>query len=178
MSKINYKNLQSLDIVCCGGKGLIAGVIRLATGNRLFDKRVSTHTGMVFDVHGQKMIAEATPKGLKLNSLEEYYKSSRRFIVGVFRSESVPLDMKICAEKAVAVDLRKTIEYDYTGDLSFVIKRVGHDEDKVFCSEYVQQIYSKYLRYAFQRSRNGLSSPQDIYDDCKRNFTLVEWENK
>ena len=178
MSKINYGNLQPLDIVCCGGKGLIAGVIRLATGNRLFDKSVSTHTGMVFDVRGQKMIAEATPKGLKLNSLEEYYKTDRRFIVGVFRSENVPLDMRICAEDAVAVDLRRTIDYDYTGDISFVIEKVKEAKDKVFCSEYVQQIYRKYLRYPFQISRNGLSSPQDIYDDCKRNFTLVEWENK
>jgi hypothetical protein len=178
--KIKYENLQSCDIVVCGGHGLVAGVIRSATGHKPFDTSISTHTGIIIDLHGQKMIGEATAKGgLKLNSLEEYLNNRKRFILGIYRKKDLPFDMQYCMERDIAVDLRKTKGYDWAGDLSFVLNRVKQNPDKYFCSEYVAVKYQKFGIYRFTTSKNGLSSPQDINFDCKtftQFFDLVDWK--
>jgi hypothetical protein len=176
--KIKYENLSSCDIVVCGGHGLVAGVIRWATDHKMFDPQVSTHTGIIVDLHGQKMIAEATPKGLKLNSLEDYLGNRKRFIMGIYRKKNLSFDMQDCMEKSIAVDLRKTYAYDWTGDLSFVFNRVKDNPNKYFCSEYVAIKYEKFGNYKFRTSSNGLSSPEAINTDCRNKvfFDLVDWK--
>ena len=177
--KIKYKNLQSGDVVCCGGHGIIAGVIRWATDHRMFDPSVSTHTGIIIDLNGQKMIAEATPRGLKLNSLEEYIGNRKRFILGIYRKKGFGVEVGIAMDKDISLDLRRTIDYDYKGDVSFLITKLGNDPDKVFCSEYVALKYIHFVKWMFKTSKNNLSSPQDIYIDCRKEpFYEVDWSER
>lgn len=145
--KINYGALKTGDIVSCGGVGPFAYAIRLFTKGLKYRrdiKTVSTHTGMIIDLVGQKFIAEMNASGLQINSLEIYRKNRRKFIIGISRSSELTDICRIGIEKKISLDYRKGIEYDWSGDLAFITKLVKENPKKRFCSEYAAYILKIY----------------------------------
>jgi len=163
--KIKYENLKSGDIVFCGGNSLLAGIIRFVTAGSFRKKKdVATHCGVVVDLYGQKLIAEMMPEGLELNSLEDYNHGGKRFIVGVGR-KYLTSSTENAMMKQVALDLRKGIEYDFSGVVGFILA-TPNLEEKFYCSEYVKRLYKKCGTKLSEASVDRVS-PQDIFNGFK-----------
>ena len=144
---INYSSLKTGDIVCCGGVGLFAYAIRLVTAGlwkRHSIKDVAVHVGILVRLSGQIFIAEMLGSGLAIRSLEEYRKNKRSFIISIGRSSELTDENRSVIEQKIAHDFRKGIEYDWSGDLAFLLKKVEDDPKKNFCSEYAAIIMRDY----------------------------------
>ena len=151
--KINYDKLRVGDMVVCGGRGPTAMIIKAATVGRkaVFDKKVSCHTGMVVKWGGQFFIAEMLASGLCISPFSRYEKAKdRRFILDIKRSPVYSSPAKRKALQArVALDYRHSIEYDWKGDINFVIKRVKNSKGRYYCSEH----------YQYQTKKDGVPYP-------------------
>lgn len=179
--KLNYSELKDFDIVLTGGRSLFAGLIRLFTIGKASNLDGVTHAGLVVDFEGQKLIAELKPDGLELNSLESYNKGGRGpFIVDVLRVPEVEADFSATkqAKQQIATDLRRGIEYDWAGDVAFVLKRVKQSKEKFFCSEYASFILRKFFGVKIRGQGTGEDSavsPADIARYSVGKFNPVKW---
>lgn len=149
--KFNYEALRSCDMVVCAGRSPFAGITRLVTAgvSKFLDHSVAVHTGIVFELEGQKLIAEMQPKGLKLNSLERYAKiDKRRWVIGIRRNYAFDAEERRTeVQRRIALDLRRTLEYDYKGLLEFVSKRIKDNKKRAYCSEYYYQLTKDIVKY-------------------------------
>ena len=145
----DYEKLLPLDIVHCAGRSPLAFVTRIVTAG-FKNKRnygISVHTGILVDFHGQLLVSEMQAKGLEINSLERYSKvGGRRWVINITRPPINELD-RIIIQKEIAIDRRRTIEYDYKGLLEFVFKKVKDNKNKNYCSEYVHKLTEDYIEY-------------------------------
>jgi hypothetical protein len=147
---MKYQKLRTGDMVVVGGRGLFAAITRKVTSGKMWDRSVSTHTGIIVGWAGQKLIAEMTPKGLELTPPTRYG-GLRRKLIGIRRH---PVYNKVGKRRAllarIARDYRKTIEYDFKGLFEFV--GVCEDNPKRFyCSEYVY----------YQTAMDGVEYPEE-----------------
>ena len=181
---IDYSALQACDIVLCGGAGLFGAAIRFFTGGRFFKSATNplgvTHAGLIVQWEGQAFIAEMKPGGLEINSLEEYNRADRRhFIAGVFRARGLTAKQQEQISRGVAVDRRKTIEYDWKGDANFVFKAIPGSPAKYFCSEYVADVFAKVANIVIKGTGKtaGASgvSPADIQRWALVHCDEVSW---
>ena len=135
--KIKYESLRSGDIVFTGGHSPLAAAIRFVThGSVRGASSTPTHVGIIIDFHDQKLLAEMQADGLRISSLEEYLESRRKFIVAIGRIHSMTKSRSISVCRMIALDRRKTIEYDFAGIASFV-SGIEDSDKKYYCSEYV-----------------------------------------
>jgi len=159
MKPIKYENLRAGDLVFTGGKSLFARVIRRITGKGGSPRTVATHVGIIVDFHGQKLIAEMLSQGLSISSLEEYRKNDRRFIISVKRVMLSP-EREEKLNRQIALDRRRTIEYDWKGILSFMLHNPNNPE-KYYCSEYVWEILLK-VGINLPKNNDGTISPEGL----------------
>lgn len=143
---IDYTALRPMDIVFCGAHSLFAAAIRAVTGGarELFDHGFPNHAGIVVDFHGQFLIAEMLGSGLVVNSLEDYTKGKLKpYIISVARHPAFTDASREEAQRRIALDRRKTLEYDWGGDLAF-IGAGKNDPNKAYCSEYAAVMLKEY----------------------------------
>ena len=181
--KINYPVLKTGDIVVCGGRGLLAYIIRWSTTrfkNRR-NKNISCHTAMVIDFHGQKLIVEmlGTDGGIiRLNSLERYLNHNSRHILDIKRFYTMDDVDRQMIEEEVARDIRKGIEYDYRGCLEFAFKNIDDKEEDYYCSEYVLKLLKGCEKF-FTKAQMSLFkikiSPEDI-NQLGNLFPVKNWK--
>ena len=127
--KYPYADLCAGDVVCCDTRSFFSGLTRTFTGGGLrhfFDHNVSTHTGILFEVGGQLLIAEMNGRSnrLEVNTLERYNKWDLRVICirrPIVRDEEAYQDS---VQKEIGLLVRRGIEYDYKGLIEFVTARV------------------------------------------------------
>jgi len=167
-TEINYSVLKTGDVVICGGVGPIGYFVRMFTAGfkKRHDSKVSTHTAIVVEFHGQKLIAEmkGTTGKIELSSLEEYLINRRRFIIDIRRFLNMEdHDRQMIAEQ-IAYDLRKGLEYDYKGLAEFIFKKAEDDKNKNYCSEYFyaltdacDKFYTEAQRTKFNRKISPLN---------------------
>lgn len=187
-TEINYSALKTGDIVDCGGKSPLAYVIRWVTAgrNHRFDPNIASHTGMVVDFSGQKLMIEMKgTRGIQLVSLEKYCENNRRFIIDVRRSKDMNDSHRRWLEKQVAYCLRKNLDYDFSGLLSFVMSKVEDNPKKYYCSEFVYELLKRAGQLDMNRvffSRNEEErfdknvSPYDLQQ--VKSFISIPWEIK
>ena len=179
---INYKNLESMDVVFTGEKSIYAAFNRKATAGRkaMFDKSVPTHCGLLIDFKGQKLMLELTgwkrrgyKSGVNICSLHEY--SGKRFIIDILRSKvfADPLVLD-AASKRVALDIRYTLEYDYKGVIGSVLRSVKEDPKKFYCSEYVYAVL-KESGVSFPIKFSKHVWPCELYTWLLGNSRRVAW---
>lgn len=157
---IRYENLRTGDVVSCTGRGLFAAVTRAVTDGEI------VHTGIILDVHGQKLLAEMQAGGLELNSLEKLGTKKKRNIKAIHRYSRILIDDRYELEAKIARDLRKTIEYDFKGLFEFVIPKIRNAKKKFYCSEYVFSTLKPYLGlYPLDFVKKV--SPNDLYNYVK-----------
>jgi len=153
MKKIlfNYDNLRTMDMVVCAGRSPFAMITRIITGGwkGIRNHDIAVHTGMIYDLDGQKLIAEMQPRGLELNSLERYNRiGKRRWVISIRRSEAYNNEgSRYTAQKRMALDLRRQLQYDYAGLFEFVSERIEDDKDRCYCSEYYYQLSKDCVGY-------------------------------
>ena len=162
--KFNYPILRSCDMVVCAGKSPFATVTRIVTSGwkHFFDRKIAVHTGIIFELEGQKLIAEMQPKGLELNSMERYAKpGGRRWVIAIRRNPAFDSDYsRTTVQETIALDLRRTLEYDYKGLLEFVSKRIKDNKKRAYCSEYYYQLTKDFVGYP--ESFDTKVSPYDL----------------
>jgi hypothetical protein len=178
--KIDYSKLQPLDIVFCGGTDLFAAVIRAVTCGlvKTLDRSIPTHCGIVMDMEGQKFIGEMMPDGFKLNSLESYNKGiNKPYIIGVHRFDHWCPRLASSAREWLAVCLRRTIGYDWMGDVHFLFPSVSNTKKEYFCSELVAEVYKRYSGFRFADDSASVS-PASMYNCVKSKsmFKKIEIE--
>lgn len=167
---IDYEKLRSGDLVLCGGRGFVSSVIRFVTGGSN-DKNIATHVGIIIDVWGQKLIAEMKAGGLEINSLNEYVGKRRRFIIGIRRVEELSKKQREYIQRRIAWNFRKGLEYDWSGDVSFIFSQIQENPNRFYCSEYVAYL----LKLAgFKISQDTQVSPNDFQTNRIVNSVLVE----
>lgn len=177
--KINYDALQAGDMVHCAGRSPFAMITRIVTSgwkNRL-NHDISVHTGIIIDVYGQKLLAEMQAGGLEINSLERYTKvGGRRWVIDITRDEEIFNidDNKLKVQKEIALDRRRTIEYDYKGLLEFVFKKVNDDGSKNYCSEYVYFL-TRIIGSDYPDNFKTKVSPKDLQEFCSKNHKSINW---
>lgn len=135
--KINYSNLKAGDVVVCGADTIVGSIIRFFTRRDTGKYKVSTHTAIVVDFWGQKLIAEMWASGLRISSLEKYNSGNKNYIISIKRAKDLTDENRVKLQKEISKDLRKRLAYDWLGDLSFIFKNIKEDKNKFFCSEYV-----------------------------------------
>ena len=143
--KYNYDVLRVGDIMICGGRGFGSYVVKSNTAGWFarHKKNVSSHSAIVIDFHGRKMIAESKGgEGLVLSSLRDYDgRDRKRFCLG-FRRPPLTIAQRKELQQNIAVDLDKKMEYDTRGAMSFnpLLSRLGFKQNKKkpYCSEYVR----------------------------------------
>lgn len=176
---ILYEYLKSGDLVFTGGRSLLSALIKLFTRKDKSNwENVATHVGLIIDFHGQKLIAEMLKDGLTISSLEEYRKNKRRFIIGIGRVIGLKWADVDRIEREIALDRRKSIEYDYLGILSFLTNNPDCPE-KFYCSEYVADIYRRIGKPFIVKDERGLYSPESLYQLFSSNsttHTLIKYE--
>ena len=181
---VEYRALKPLDVVLTGGNSWFAGITKIVTGGllKLGKRDFATHAGIVFDVHGQKFIAEMKGPGkraLEINSIEEYVGKKNTWIVDIKRYKGViTTDQEEAALKAIARDVRKGIDYDPIGGLAeFVFEKIKDDPKKKICSEYVYEILRFFVGIRFPERYKKRVHPRDLQVDD--NFKSVDgWEKK
>ena len=165
--EIDYSLLKSGDVVIVSGNDPFSSIIKIFTSSPgESDYEAATHVGIVIDVWDQKLIAEMLTSGLQFTSFEDYLKRKNTWIIGVGRVDDITEAERALVCKAVSYDRRKTISYDWSGDLAFV--GLGkNDKDKSFCSEYVQGLFLKWWGILIPSRKPGLCSPEDIHEFFK-----------
>jgi len=163
--RFSYEKLRSMDMVCCAGRSPFALVTRLVTAGwkHKLNHEISVHTGIIFPVEGQFLVAEMQAKGLQLNSLERYSKvGGRRWVISIRRNVAFDSVVTRCdVQRQIALDLRHQLEYDPKGLLEFVFERVEDDKERLYCSEYVYQI-SKSAGVKYPAGFRKSVSPYDL----------------
>ena len=179
MMYFNYDKLMAMDMVVCGGGKFLpssCAIRAVSAGWReMFNIKIPVHTGMIVKVNGQILMAEMLANGLALGSLDRYAKfGSSRYVLDVRRHPKYRDGMvRRRAQERIAVDLRRTLGYDWSGILEFVSKRVKDNPKRYYCSEY----------YYYQTKEDGVQYPPNFrekvspYDLSKANgFVPVDWK--
>ncbi len=168
MLKIDYEKLRAGDVVFCGGRGVFSSLIRLVTGGKNRSvKTTATHVGILVDFHGQILMAEMLGNGLSISSLEEYQKNKRRFMLGIYRHCRLNEERVAIIQKRIALDRRKTIEYDWKGILAFL--RGEGSPEKFYCSEYVANVFGcAGLLFASPKHNKENISPEFLHTQMSR----------
>lgn len=140
----DYSKLRAMDRVDCAGRSPFAMTTRIVTAGRkqAFNYSIPVHTGTVVDFHGRLLVAEMTPQGLRLNSLSRYTTEGGRRWALAFRRHAAydNADIRDAAQRRIAHDLQRTLDYDFRGLLEFVSSRVKDHKDRNYCSEYHYEI--------------------------------------
>jgi len=168
---MRYANIKPADIVITGGRGAVANVVRFGTAgvSNMFDKEISTHVGVVIEIHGQLFIAEMKGgKGLQINSFKTYTQARRRWIIDVVRPPEMTEAKREMIQMRIAKDYRYMLEYDTLGALSFALP-VEECSEKEYCSEYVVTLFT-HARIYF-----NLKHPVSPWDLQKLNLPTVNW---
>ena len=178
MLKFNYDNLRTMDMIVCAGKSPFAVLTRIVTvGLRYaFNYGIAVHTGMVFNMDGQKLVAEMQPKGLEINSLEKYNKvGGRRWVINIRRHPVFHSEwLRVSAQQKIALDLRRRLQYDYKGLFEFVSKRIKDNKKRAYCSEYYYQLTKEHITYP--NDYDVKVSPHDL-QVCSGFYTVADWRN-
>jgi hypothetical protein len=145
---LDYSVIRPMDIVFSGAHSVFAAAIRVVTGGGVrhaFDHGLPNHVGVVVEFHGQLLVAEMLSDGLEINSLEAYTQGGRKpFIVSIARHPGWTAEKAAEAQKRIAMNRRKTLEYDWGGDLAFI--GLGkNNPNKAYCSEYAAMLLRDYL---------------------------------
>jgi hypothetical protein len=149
--RFNYGVLKALDMVVCGGSSPFAVITRIVTAGwkQFKNSKISVHTGILVDFHGQLLVAEMGSRGLGINSLERYNTlGARRYIIA-FRRNLIYNDAntKKAVQERIAHDVRHTLDYDFKGLIEHVTSRVADNPNRAYCSEYVYQTTKENIKY-------------------------------
>jgi hypothetical protein len=175
--EINYSNLQGGDMVHCAGRSPFAAITRIVTAGfkDITNYNISVHTGIIVDFYGQKLIAEMQPGGLEINSLEKYAKvGDKRWIIDITRNPIFnDVSVRTKLQEQIAIDRRRTIEYDYKGLLEFVFKKTSDDKSKNYCSEYVYYL-TRCLSCKYPREYSIKVSPVNLQFNSP-GWASIDW---
>ncbi len=161
---LNVDDLKTGDVLHCRGKSLLSKIIRWATNSEI------NHTALFIWVWGEPYIIDAQDNGVNLKPFNEWIeKYNYNFII-----QRRP---KAIAEKKIAVKALSKVgltAYDFEGLVikqpielltgSWNKKNGTHEQDRMYCSEYVAWVYG--LEYSYR------TSPKDFLDYCNEN----NWE--
>lgn len=160
--KLNYQSLLTGDMVCCGAFGVFPSITRAVSRGikYVFDRDTAVHTGMAVDWDGQKFILEMGAKGIELNPFTKYIESRLRWIILIRRPIPLTAEQRKKLLDDCVHDYRNSIEYDYKGLVSFVIKRVKENPSRKYCSEYYYSRLKEYM--PFPNDYSVRVSPWDL----------------
>lgn len=174
--KFNYEKLQTMDMIICAGRSPFAVITRLVTSGwkGAFNHGIAVHTGMIFDLDGQKVVAEMQTRGLQINSLERYSRvGGRRWVLSIKRHQAYNnIANRLEAKAKIALDIRRTLKYDYKGLVEFVDKKVKDNPKRAYCSEYYYQVSKDVVSYP--KSFDTMVSPHDL-QVCAGFFSVGNW---
>lgn len=162
-----YEKLAVGDWVCCGGLGLFPAITRAVTGGgirHLWDRKISTHTGIIVGIGEQFLVAEMTAKGITISSLETKYRKATERVM-CFRR---PVVKDRAAYQAAVMNgvgelYRRGLEYDFKGLLEFVLRRVEDSKKRMYCSELVCAFASDRVTVPFPKRYSDYVSPEDLH---------------
>lgn len=159
--------LQVGDWVCCGGLGLFPAITRAVTGGGLRairDRSISTHTGILFAIGKQLLVAEMCAQGIEVNSLEVKYRRWNERVL-CFRRPRVRDEMEYHAavQDGIGELVRRGMEYDYKGLLEFVTRRVKDSRSRMYCSELVYTFSADHMREPFPADYDRCVSPEQLH---------------
>lgn len=161
-----YEQLQPGDWVCCGGDGIFPAITRVVTGGGwkgLRDRSISTHTGLLFGIGRQLLVAEMTAPRIVISSLEVQYRERGRRVICFRRPVvKVPEAYQSAVQESVGELYRRGVEYDYKGLLEFISNRVKDSTRRMYCSEMVYTVAKDYVAEPFPGAYGVKVSPQDL----------------
>ena len=174
-----YDQLRIGDWVCCGGDGFFPAITRVVTGDksksiikRWRDRSVSTHTGLLFGIGRQLLVAEMTAPRIVISSLEVQYRERGRRVICFRRPVVKNVDAyRTAVQEAVGELYRRGEEYDYKGLLEFVSRRVKDSSGRMYCSEMVYTIARDHVSIPFPVAYGVKVSPQDL-NTCEQATTV------
>lgn len=169
------------DIVHCdGGPDAFSAITRIVTGpktknifQRLRDHNISTHTGIIATFAGQRFVVEMRPNGCEPNSIEFYRVPAGqkpREVLAVHRIARMTDADRAVLDAAMALDIRRGIEYAFKDLPRFVFEKVKADKRRMYCSEYVWARVKQFFTYA-PPSFDVIVSPQQLYTFCSDRYT-------
>jgi hypothetical protein len=171
--EFDYSKLKPLDMVVCAGRSPLATITRIVTSGRrnAFNHGISVHTGILVSFHGQLLIAEMQSKGLEINTLQRYNTiGGKRWVISIRRHELLQeAKIKRKVQRQIALDRRRSIEYDYKGLFEFVDFRIKDNPKRNYCSEYVYEL-TRENGVKYPNSFKAMVSPFDL--QC-----CTGWEN-
>jgi len=169
----DYSKLRSGDVFFSNASSIIGAAIRVGekpAWESITDRSMPNHAGQIYDLYGQKVAAEITPNGFRIDSLEIYRKPSNQ-IVSIWRWDGLDVDKY---NQYIATWVRRRQDrgkYDYWGALraSPWIRRVlpwlRDSKRTEFCSENVAETFRTM----------GAVLPL-IWQDCPPNpYELYQW---
>ena len=154
------------DVLHCRGRKTISKLIRWATKSQF------NHTAIFVEIWGQPYIIDAQENGVNVKSFEEWtneYKYSYIVTRAPFTIDEKAFSLKALSKVG-------TTAYDFEGLLikqpielltgKWKKKKARHEEDKMYCSEYVAWCYGLDDSYR--------TSPADFLQYCKdKGFKLI-----
>lgn len=162
-----YADLRTGDWVCCGGDGLLAGMIRFVTAGRwkgVKNRNVSTHTGILIRLGQQLLVAEMTAPRIVISSLEVQYRERGRRIICFRRPIVKDVEAyRTAVQDGVGEMYRRGVEYDFKGLLEFVSKRVKDSGKRMYCSEMVYILSKDHVVEPFAEKLSVKVSPEDLH---------------
>ena len=162
--RLNIDELKTGDVLHCRGKSLLSKIIRWATKSEI------NHTALFIWIWGEPYIIDAQDNGVNVKHFKEWTKEYEYNYIIQRRPKQI-------AEKKLATKaLSKvgTTAYDFEGLIikqpielitgKWNKKSFNHEQDKMYCSEYVAWVYGVEESYR--------TSPKDFMDYCNENH----WE--
>jgi len=166
-----YDDLLSGDVFHSRSQDLIGDTIAFWTTWGKPNKDTPNHSGFIYKIGAQVMVAEVDGKGFKLNSIEKYVKSDKNRIVLAYRPQANVTGLV----REIEYKLRKDADkpYDLIGAVSSApfIKRwfswlFKPSSKKEFCSEVVAQVMKI----------SGLSVPPSWDNEPPNPLELSQWQ--
>jgi hypothetical protein len=166
---IPYHLLRGGDRIDCDVRGIFPVTTRIVTCGglgHLFDYSRATHTAMVYEAHGQFFCLEMQLRGIRMISLEEYVNKWDFRIIQFARSRAYDTwEARESLMWDASLLIRRGIEYDIKGVLSFVGKRIKDNGERHYCSEMYYVLTRDWLEkagYPYPDSFEKRVSPWDL----------------
>jgi len=164
--KYPYADFRAGDVVCCDTRSVFSMLTRIFTAGprHVLDHDTSTHTGILFEVGGQLLIAEMNGRTnrLEVNSLEKYNAWDLR-VISIRRPDVTRRTVyEDCVQRDIGELIRRSIEYDYKGLLEFVTDRARDSRARNYCSEMVYLLTRDHVANAYPREFAKKVSPEDL----------------
>jgi hypothetical protein len=158
---MDYTNLKIGDLVNYSGTNAFSLLIRTVEAGlkNALDPKIATHTGIVCKMEDQFLVCGMRLKPA-LESLDD------KEIISVMRHPAINDADRSEINKLVAYGVRKAYDYDWAGDIEFVLPFVKASDKKFYCSEYYKFLTSKYIIYTKPKY-----TPYDL--QCMSGFTTV-----